>query len=237
MDVIILRTFKQYTLKEAKNFIKKYDFKRKITQIHFHHTWRPTKRGYIEAKDKERVIWSMWKYHTDVRGWSDIGQHFTIAPDGTIWDGRALDMIPASIKGHNTGAIAIEHIGNFDKEYLEDEQLEASIKFISAIINRIKEIQEHRPKVVFHREYSAKSCPGMNVNKEIILKKINDEIYGENLPFKDISTDSYSFEIINKAKELGLIKGAGDGYFYPHRPLTREQGVILIMRLYNLLKE
>ncbi|WP_052045250.1 S-layer homology domain-containing protein [Caloranaerobacter azorensis] len=231
-----MRRFKQYTIEQIEMFLSKYEFKRQIYEIHFHHTWKPTKQDYLQAEDKEKIILGMWKYHTDVRGFSDIAQHFTVAPDGTIWDGRDLEKNPASIYGRNNGAISIEHIGNFDEEKLEGVQLEASIRLIVAIIKNIKNKQDRVPILVFHREYSDKTCPGLLVDKGEILKLI-DERLNYSIPFKDVTPDMWSYEYIKRAAELGLIKGDGNGNFKPKDYLTREQGVVLIMRLYDLLKE
>lgn len=231
-----MRKFKQYTIEQMEVFLDKYEFKRQIYEIHFHHTWKPTKKDYLQAKDKEKIILGMWKYHTEVRKFTDIAQHFTVAPDGTIWDGRDLEKSPASIYHRNNGAISIEHIGNFDEEKLEGIQLEASIRLIAAIIKNIKNKQGRVPTLVFHREYSDKTCPGLLVNKGEILKLVNERLKYYDMPFKDVTPDMWSYEYIKEAAELGLIKGDGEGNFKPKDYLTREQGAVLIMRLYHLLK-
>ncbi|WP_054869925.1 N-acetylmuramoyl-L-alanine amidase [Caloranaerobacter sp. TR13] len=230
-----MRRFKQYTIEQIEMFLDKYEFKRQIYEIHFHHTWKPTKEDYVQAEDKEKIILGMWRYHTEVRRFIDIAQHFTVAPDGTIWDGRDLEKSPASIYGRNNGAISIEHIGNFDEEKLEGIQLEASVRLIAAIIQNIKNKQDRVPTLVFHREYSDKTCPGLLVDKGEILKLVNERLK-YNMPFKDVTPDMWSYEYIKRAAELGLIKGDGEGNFKPKDYLTREQGVALIMRLYDLLK-
>ena len=56
----------------------------------------------------------MKAYHVTYNGWNDIGQHFTIFPDGLILTGRSLEKSPACIYGQNANAICIENLGNFD---------------------------------------------------------------------------------------------------------------------------
>lgn len=228
-----MRSFRQFTVEEIIEYIFSYEFKRKIHEIHFHHTWKPTKKDYLMAEEKEKVIVSMWRYHTEVRGWVDIGQHFSVAPDGTIWDGRDLNINPASIKGRNKGAIAIEHIGNFDEEILEGEQLKASISLISALINRIFELQGEKPIITFHREFSSKTCPGINIQQGDVIEMVSKN---SNMLFNDVLSDNPYYKIIEQAKNLGVIKGDSNGNFRPKDPLTREEGVIIAMRLYEILK-
>lgn len=167
-----MRRFKNYTVDEYLQYLRKLTITRKITEVHLHHTWKPTKKGYAAAKDKEKVIWGMWRYHTQTLKWRDIGQHASVAPDGTIWDGRNVNEIPASISGHNKNAFAIEMIGDFDigHEKLEGEQLKTIVKLIRGLFEIFK-----MNRLVFHREYSKKTCPGTSVKKEEILKMIHEQ--------------------------------------------------------------
>lgn len=192
-----MRRFNQYSIEEIESLITQVNFNRTINEIHFHHTWKPTKKDYIDATDKERLILGMWRYHTIDRGWDDIGQHFSVAPDGSVWDGRELNLDPASIQGRNVGAIAIEHIGNFDEEKLEGDQLKSSVRLIAAFVKRVEALQNRKPSIIFHREYSAKTCPENNVYKDEVLKMVEES---NNRPFKDVWQENPNYEIIAKAK-------------------------------------
>ncbi len=168
-----MRRFKQYTVDEYIRHLKSIKITRVIKEIHLHHTWKPTKEGYRNSKKKEDVIYGMYVYHTKTRGWSDIAQHVSLAPDGTVWDGRDINRNPASIKGYNEGAFMIEMIGNFDEghEQLEGAQLNGVIKLVRNLFDLFK-IQN----LVFHREYSSKTCPGTSISKEEILEKIKGTV-------------------------------------------------------------
>jgi hypothetical protein len=56
----------------------------------------------------------MKNHHVNNNGWADIGQHFSIFPDGKICTGRNLESTPACIYGRNANAICIENVGYFD---------------------------------------------------------------------------------------------------------------------------
>src|SRR5262245_24046397 len=90
-------TFVPLTVAEFRELVARYPFQRRITAGHMHHTWRPRHRDYAGHAS----ILGMWRYHTQELRWSDIAQHVTIAPDGTIWTGRSWDAPPASSVGHN----------------------------------------------------------------------------------------------------------------------------------------
>ena len=135
-----------------------------------HHTWRPRQRDYAG----HATILSMWRYHTQEKGWSDIAQHATIAPDGTIWTGRSWDLPPASSVGHNGNALAgpfmFEIIGDFDagQDKLEGKQREAVIGVIVAI----QRGHDLGPETLrFHRDLgSPKTCPGKALAFEAFIE-------------------------------------------------------------------
>ena len=85
---------------------------RKMTHVQAHHTWSPSYRNFNGSNHFEKLE-SMEAYHIS-EGWSQIGQHYTTFPDGMIATCRSLAVAPACIKGHNTGGICIENLGNFD---------------------------------------------------------------------------------------------------------------------------
>lgn len=144
--------------------VRAFPWTRTITEVHLHHTWRPRKRDYSGLA----TIEGMWRHHTRVNGWSDIAQHVSIAPDGTIWLGRNFNWAPASAAGFNgnakAGPFMIEMIGDFDvgRETLEPAQRESTLAVIKAVQGRF---QLPSNGLRFHNEMSSKSCPGSSQAK------------------------------------------------------------------------
>lgn len=163
--------FKAYTVNDYIKYLKDMNVTRTIKDIHLHHTYKPTKKDYENAEDKERIIWGMWRYHTEEKGYNDIAQHVSISPDGLIWTGRDINVIPASIKGHNEHAFCIEMIGNFDYsvEKLNGKQYKTVIELIVALFDIF-----NTNRLTFHREHSNKTCPGSSISKADILEAVNN---------------------------------------------------------------
>ncbi|MBO6933999.1 MAG: N-acetylmuramoyl-L-alanine amidase [Deltaproteobacteria bacterium] len=65
------------------------------------------------ATNPERQVRGIQAYHMDGRGWCDVGYHFLIGTDGTVFEGRPLDLLGAHVGGHNTGNIGISLVGCF----------------------------------------------------------------------------------------------------------------------------
>ncbi|MDN5323722.1 MAG: hypothetical protein PWQ67_2176 [Clostridia bacterium] len=201
-----MREFKHYKIEELKQYLYSFHFTRTITAIHIHHTWKPTKNDYAG----EKTIFGIWEYHTKERGWSDIGQHFTVAPDGVIWDGRDLNRDPASILNYNKGAISIEIIGNFDVEILKGPQKKAVIELVRILL---KVCDLGKEAVIFHREHSSKTCPGKNIKKDEFLFWLDEQPKLEYVHIRPV-------EVIRKGKTYkGYILPDGKGYVEVRRLL------------------
>jgi hypothetical protein len=122
----------------------------------------------------------MFNHHVNTNGWSDIAQHISIAPDGTIWTGRPWNKSPASAVGFNSSKVFMfETIGDFDNgmDPLQGPQLDAVILVIASLMKRFS---LGNSALKFHNEMSPKSCPGTSVSKSHILDLVEEA--RQNLP-------------------------------------------------------
>jgi hypothetical protein len=135
-----------------------------------HHTWSPEHRHFNGTNGIE-LQENMKRYHLSL-GWSDIGQHVTLLPDGLFVTGRNFMLTPASIQGYNTGAFAVEMLGNFDTGHdkFEGKQKDSMLKLAKYFITKGRYIR-------FHRENAPKTCPGTSIDKEVFMNEVKG--YGE----------------------------------------------------------
>ena len=167
-------SFKKMTTLELIKYLDDYHFTRNIKEVHLHHTFIPTHKSFEIAKNKQSephfYLQNAMKRSHLQQGWSDIGQHLTLFPDGIWVTGRDFNKIPASIKGRNSHGFCIEMVGNFDKDgsitsnklgydVLTGLQKEAIIKLLKYTTN----LKHWDTK--FHNEYSRKTCPGNTIKK------------------------------------------------------------------------
>jgi hypothetical protein len=163
--------FKQITREQFAELLSKFPFKRKINAVHMHHTWRPNRSQY---RGHDTIV-AMWRFHTQQNHWSDIAQHITIAPDGSIWLGRDWNRPPASASGHNgnedAGPFMFEMIGDFDegKDAFDGEQR----KTVMEVIARVQ-LRFGLPAgtLQFHNMMSTKSCPGTSIDYQTVLHDV-----------------------------------------------------------------
>ena len=174
------KPFLQLSVEAFAERLAAFEFRRPVTEVHMHHTWMPdrrTWRAHHAAGADAAVIEGMWRFHREQRGFSDIAQHLTVAPDGSVWTGRDWNQPPASAVGHNGSRDGIpfmfETIGNFDegRETLDGGQRAAVVEVIARVQLAFG---LEADALRFHNEMSAKSCPGSGstVRKEDIVSEV-----------------------------------------------------------------
>lgn len=169
-----MSNFRFLTTGELIKELDKYKFK----QLHVHHTWKPAHSSF-KGNNHVAMQQSMKDFHTKSNGWSDIGQHLTLFPDGAWLTGRPFNISPASISGWNTGALAVEMIGNFDipgtsvkndlgYDLLQGRQKEEILKLIKYFLDKYGE-----SSIKFHREGpgAGKTCPGTSLDKNKLIQE------------------------------------------------------------------
>lgn len=130
---------------------------RKINKIILHCSATPEGR-HVTVQDITR-------WHRD-RGFSEIGYHWVIYLDGTIWPGRPESKMGAHVVGHNANSIGVCYIGGTDsngnaKDTRTPAQREAIKKLVADLQKRYPGATVHG-----HNEFAAKECPCFNVKDE-----------------------------------------------------------------------
>ena len=166
-------TFQRLTVDQFATLLQKFPFRRRINAVHMHHTWRP---NHQQFRGHDSIV-GMWRHHTQVNRWSDIGQHITIDPQGMIWLGRNWNLPPASAAGHNgnstAGPFMFEMVGDFDAgpghDSFEGAQREAALTVVALVQQRFG----LEPGTLrFHNMMGPKTCPGSAVGFQEVLQGV-----------------------------------------------------------------
>ena len=118
------------------------------------------------------------KWHM-AKGWSDIGYHRVIRRDGTVENGRDINLVGAHVQGHNSRSIGICLAGGLDSNAQPVDNFTDKQK--ASLFYLLTELKSQHPsaKIVGHRDLSPdldgdgviekhewlKSCPCFNVPK------------------------------------------------------------------------
>ncbi|MBU6325737.1 MAG: SH3 domain-containing protein [Bacteroidetes bacterium] len=140
---------------EFVDYVMRTQFNRPVSVIQNHHTFKPGYQHLTDSRGEMYWLESMRTTHINDRKWSDIGQNITTFKSGNIAVCRPIDSMPAGIYGANTGAICMEHMGDFDsgKDQMSKEHKD-SIILANAVLCLKFGIQPEKWKVVYHHWYS-----------------------------------------------------------------------------------
>lgn len=101
------------------------------------------------------------------RGFNDVGYHYVIYRDGSIHNGRDVNIIGAHCTNYNAHSIGICYIGgrSADGSRYTDTRTEAQKKSMLSLLKKLKHMY---PKATIHghREFAAKACPCFDAKKE-----------------------------------------------------------------------
>ena len=92
------------------------------------------------------------------------GYSFYITKEGYIYRGRSICYVGAHCYNHNYNSVGICFEGNFDIDYLTDDQIFSYQQLIAYLFQELPSITD----VKFHRDFNATACPG----KHITLDKL-----------------------------------------------------------------
>jgi hypothetical protein len=205
---------------------------RPVYEVILHHTWAPTAAQYRGKP----TIDGIHRYHTVDNGWSDIGYHYLVGPDGLLWLGRPLAKNGAHVLNHNTNTVGVSMILNGDVELPTAAQAASTTACLAALLDRfrIRPEQNFRQGHGFHRDYSSKTCPGTRISKGMVIGWLTaaaEPPEAEPDDGGDVPS-VWAAKEWQRAEELGLMDGKR-----PHDQVTREELAIVALRLRGGLSE
>ncbi len=167
--------------------------------------------------------------------WSGIGYHYVIRADGTIEEGRPIDMYGAHAgNGANGSSIGVCLTGHLDQDHPSEEQIQSAIWLTREVIFR-----QYGPlELTGHRDHMATSCPGKNFPFEEIEKAINGgldrNVQSKSKYFKDIPLQ-WQADHVDYLKEKGILSGRSEELFDPDTPMTRAECAVVISKAIQYL--
>lgn len=142
---------------EPKSGLKKS--KRRIDEIIVHCT--ATEEG------KDYTVEWIRKIHKN-KGWKDIGYNYVIYRDGSIHEGRDVDMTGAHAKNHNAHSIGVVYIGGCPKGDTHKNKDTRTDAQKAAMLDLLKRLRKLYPtaKILGHKDVNATGCPSFNAKDE-----------------------------------------------------------------------
>lgn len=109
--------------------------------------------------DDLTTVRSIQALHMDTRHWADIGYHFCVGRDGTVFEGRLMSARGVHTETYNTGSLGICLLGNFEEITPTENQLNATQSLINWLALRLRVTH-----LAGHRDFNDQTrCPGANL--------------------------------------------------------------------------
>ncbi|TNE56818.1 MAG: T9SS type A sorting domain-containing protein [Bacteroidetes bacterium] len=136
------------------------------------------------------VVKAIWQQHVYSNGWCDIGYNWVIAPDGTVFEGRAggNNVVGAHVTGHNVNSMGVCMLGNFQSDQPTPAALESlrrllawkscdsGIDPVAASVHPASGTSLNN--ISGHRDAGATLCPGDHLYSRLPeIRTLTDALY------------------------------------------------------------
>ena len=101
------------------------------------------------------------------RGFSTIGYHYVVYLDGSIHEGRNINVAGAHTTGQNTGSIGVCYVGGLTKDGTKPKDTRTNAQK-DALEKLMITLKANYPKATIHGhcEYANKACPCFDAQRE-----------------------------------------------------------------------
>ena len=138
---------------------------RRIDEIIIHCSATPEGKDYTVDKIRE---WHTKPVSKGGRGWSDIGYHYIIYRDGSVHEGRNVNIAGAHCTNHNAHSIGICYVGGCEATNVKKSKDTRTKEQRKALLELLRELRSLYPKakIYGHRNFAAKDCPSFDAKTE-----------------------------------------------------------------------
>ena len=132
--------------------------KRRIDEIIVHCTATP--------EGRDLTVEQIRQDHIKNNHWSDIGYHYVVYLDGTVHEGRNVDVSGAHAANHNANSIGVVYVGGVENRpgvpYAQlkpkDTRTEQQKASLLALLMDLRKLYP-TARIIGHRDVSSKACP------------------------------------------------------------------------------
>ncbi|MCX4241747.1 N-acetylmuramoyl-L-alanine amidase [Paraliomyxa miuraensis] len=114
--------------------------------------------------------------HMVSNGWSDVGYHFLIDPEGHIYEGRRLFLQGAHVKDNatSTGKVGIIVLGDFEPNWWDDDD-EPTTRQMASLLSLALWLKALFPSIKTlggHRDWDDTACPGETLYEQLPMIRV-----------------------------------------------------------------
>lgn len=101
------------------------------------------------------------------KGYSDIGYHYVIYRDGTLHEGRNVNISGAHARGYNMHSIGVVYVGGCEAKSTKAKDTRTAAQK-ATLLDLLKKLRALYPnaKIVGHKNLNATACPSFDAKSE-----------------------------------------------------------------------
>lgn len=148
-----------------KHETRKYGTRRldQLTDIVIHHSAGPQTQTPLQIAN-----YHIGPNHISDKGIPGIAYHFVITPDGQIFKTNFLETVSWHVKNHNTKALGICLIGNFENHPPTKSQYDSLVYLVNGLYKDL-----HLNKLERHKFYRTGTlCPGRHFDYNLLKRRL-----------------------------------------------------------------
>ncbi len=97
-----------------------------VTHLIVHHS-----AGTNTSSDWSAIVRSIWNFHVNTNGWSDIGYNYLVDPNGVLYEGRGNNILGAHFCGQNLNTMGVCVLGNFTSSTPTDQAIGGLVNLLA----------------------------------------------------------------------------------------------------------
>jgi len=209
-------------------WVRRYSSDIKVLAVH--HTAQKITGDLRSPVQRMRALYA---FHANSRGWGDIGYHYLIDEEGTIYEGRSggENVVGGHVYCGNVGTLGVALMGNFDEEQPTQVQVHA-LQWLLQDLASTYDISLNRnvffhgknmKTIVRHKDLISTECPGHYMSAAI--SQVRNNVIAGNIgnivTFPTIArarTDSRKTRLSTRLEKAG---GAMSRRFFRAKRLVR----------------
>jgi hypothetical protein len=202
-----------------------------------HHT--VNSNNYTRA-EVPAILRGIYAYHTQSRGWRDIGYNYLIDKFGRIWEGRyggvTLPVVGAHTLNYNENSFAASAIGNYETAHPSSVMLDAYARLYAWKLSLHGVRPTSRQDVAGtmfnaisgHRDAAQTACPGIHLYNKIpdiiaAAQKYQHLYLGRDTYHSFVKDDVPDVLTIDRAAgQVSIARGTGPPGFEPPQVVTTD---------------
>lgn len=123
-----------------------------------HHCATPN--AQVDQRTEQEHMQFLQDYHQQTLGWCDIGYHYGVGKEGTVFEGSPVENEGRHEPSVNANSLGVVFHGDYGSRRLSNGQWEAGIQLLAYLCQTFGVSPAN---IQGHRDFTATECPGQHI--------------------------------------------------------------------------